>query len=95
MVQEVFVFDLFFSFWFLSLLLHWAVGSRDNNFVFTYIFHLVQKPLLFFSTYLTIDDIYHSVKVLPTPGCFTLATDYNLGVQHVLKVHKTLFLAFP
>lgn len=32
--------------------------------VFTYIFHLVRKPLLFFSTYLTIDDIYHSVKVL-------------------------------
>ena len=32
--------------------------------VFTYIFHLARKPLLFFSTYLTIDDIYHSVKVL-------------------------------
>lgn len=63
--------------------------------VFIYIFHLVQKPLLFFSTYLTIDAICHSVKVLPTPGCFALATDCNLGVQHVLKVHKTLFLAFP
>lgn len=65
-------------------------------YVFTYIFHLVQKPLFFFTTYLTTDDIYHSVKVLPTPGCFTLTTEYNLGVhQHVLKVHKTLLLAFP